>query len=195
MAQNGMLPNWRLLQRELLPHCKDEFLSQMRGTTDTEFLYVLLLSLLEGDDDTQVKRGFERMLELIRAAMEKLGLAGLTKLKIALVSQDRIIGANYGCGREAETDFDSDWKALRDTDRDLSMLLEPIYLLTGANFEDYANSYEIDPCPPGEATSAILASEPLTEEGNDWEPIEFGQMVVLERRDGKVHKTLHELEM
>ena len=195
MAQNGALPNWRLLQRELLAHCKDDYLAQMRGTTDTEFLYVLLLSLLEGDSDAEVKRGFERLLEVIRAAMEKLGLAALTKLKIALVSRDRIIGANYGCGRAGETDFDADWKALRDTDLDLSMLLEPIYVLTGANFEDYASSYEIDPRPPGEATSAILASEPLTEKGSDWEPVAFGEMVVLECRDGQIRKSLHKLQM
>ncbi|MDF1727310.1 MAG: class II glutamine amidotransferase, partial [Sulfitobacter sp.] len=41
IAQNGALPNWRLLQRELLHHCEDRFLAQMRGTTDTEFLFVL----------------------------------------------------------------------------------------------------------------------------------------------------------
>ena len=51
IAQNGDLPHWMLLQRELLPHCEDRYLAQMRGTTDTEFLYVLLLSLLEGDSD------------------------------------------------------------------------------------------------------------------------------------------------
>src|SRR5690606_31530526 len=38
VAQNGDLPNWKLLQRELLQHCKDEYLEQMSGTTDTEFL-------------------------------------------------------------------------------------------------------------------------------------------------------------
>ena len=42
IAQNGDLPNWKLLQRELLQHCKDQYLEQMKGNTDTEFLYVLL---------------------------------------------------------------------------------------------------------------------------------------------------------
>ena len=31
IAQNGALPHWRLLQRELLPLCKDDFLRQMKG--------------------------------------------------------------------------------------------------------------------------------------------------------------------
>ncbi|RYH01900.1 class II glutamine amidotransferase [Salipiger sp. IMCC34102] len=200
IAQNGALPNWRLLQRELLPHCKDRWLKQVRGTTDTEFLYVLLLSLLEGDSDAQVKTAFERMLTLIRQAMAKLDLAALTKLKIALVAPNRIIGVNYGCGHNGETDPAGDWKELRKResapyDYALSMLLEPMYLLTGRNFENHANSYEVDTAPEGEATSAIFSSEPLTEEGADWLQIAFGEIVMLERKDGTITKSVQKLDV
>ena len=195
IAQNGALPHWRQLQRELLPHCKDRYLTQMRGTTDTEFLYVLLLSLLEGDSDEDVQRGFEKLLQVICKAARDLDLAALTKLKIALVSRERIIGANFGCGHEGETDVTGDWQKLRDEDLPLSMLLEPIYLLTGANFQDYANTYDIDACPEGEATSAILASEPLTENAEEWLKIEFGEIVFLERKDGLIRKTVRKLDV
>ncbi|MFG6594849.1 class II glutamine amidotransferase [Sulfitobacter sp. 1A13368] len=195
IAQNGALPHWRQLQRELLPHCKDQYLTQMRGTTDTEFLYVLLLSLLEGDSDEDVQRGFEKLLQVICKAARDLDLAALTKLKIALVSKERIIGVNFGCGHEGETDVTGDWQKLRDEDLPLSMLLEPIYLLTGANFRDYANTYDIDACPEGEATSAILASEPLTENAEEWLKIEFGEIVFLERKDGLIRKTVRKLDV
>ncbi|MFG6531180.1 MULTISPECIES: class II glutamine amidotransferase [unclassified Sulfitobacter] len=195
IAQNGALPHWRQLQRELLPHCKDQYLTQMRGTTDTEFLYVLLLSLLEGDSDEDVQRGFEKLLQVICKAARDLDLAALTKLKIALVSKGRIIGVNFGCGHEGETDVTGDWQKLRDEDLPLSMLLEPIYLLTGANFQDYANTYDIDACPEGEATSAILASEPLTENAEEWLKIEFGEIVFLERKDGLIRKTVRKLDV
>ncbi|MFG6568136.1 class II glutamine amidotransferase [Sulfitobacter sp. 1A13679] len=195
IAQNGALPHWRQLQRELLPHCKDQYLTQMRGTTDTEFLYVLLLSLLEGDSDEDVQRGFEKLLQVICKAARDLDLAALTKLKIALVSRERIIGVNFGCGHEGETDVTGDWQKLRDENLPLSMLLEPIYLLTGANFRDYANTYDIDACPEGEATSAILASEPLTENAEEWLKIEFGEIVFLERKDGLIRKTVRKLDV
>ena len=195
IAQNGALPHWRQLQRELLQHCKDKYLTQMRGTTDTEFLYVLLLSLLEGDSNDDVQRGFEKLLRVIREAARKLDLAALTKLKIALVSSDRIIGVNYGCGHDGETDVTGDWKKLRDEDLPLSMLLEPVYVLTGANFEDHADSYKVDACPEGEATSAIFASEPLTEDGEEWQKIEFGEIVFLERKDRLITKTVRKLDV
>ena len=146
VAQNGYLPRWQLLQRELLVHCQDRYLEQMRGTTDTEFLYVLLLSLLEGDRDEDVQRAVETMLGLIARAMSDLDLPGLTKLKMALVTQDRVIGVNVGLGLQGETEPAGDWRELRKSDPgtdefSLSMLLEPMYLLMGRNFADHANSY------------------------------------------------------
>ncbi|WP_224815728.1 class II glutamine amidotransferase [Hasllibacter sp. MH4015] len=198
IAHNGGLPHWRRLQRELLPHCKDAYLKQMRGTTDTEFLYVLLLSLLEGEGDDDVQTAFERLLEVIRDAMHKLDLAALTKLKIALVAPDRIIGVNYGCDRDGNTEVSGDWKDLRpkadgEGDMALSMLLEPMYLLMGKNFEAHTGSYDVDPCPEGEATSAIFASEPLTDDGTDWVDINFGEIVFLRRTDGRIFKELRKL--
>lgn len=200
IAHNGALPNWRILQRELLTHCKDEYLKQMKGTSDTEFLFVLLLSLLEGNSDEEVKKGFERMLEVILEAMKTLDMAALTKLKIALVTPNRIIGVNYGCGHKGETDVTGDWKKLRPSapgkdDMPLSMLLEPMYLLTGKNFQDYADSYEVEACPADEATSAIFASEPLTEDEDNWLNIEFGEFVALQKTEGKITKKVSKLDV
>lgn len=186
VAQNGDLPHWKLLQRELLQHCQDEYLEQMVGTTDTEFLYVLLLSLLEGDSNEEVQRGFEKLLALVVAAMKALDLGGLAKLKMALVQPGRIIGVNVGTGHQGETDPAGDWQELRESgpgtdDYALSMLLEPMYLLMGRDFTRDDASYGFDDCSEEEATSVLFASEPLTEEADDWLPLEFGEIVFLER--------------
>ncbi|MCL3819557.1 class II glutamine amidotransferase [Aeromicrobium wangtongii] len=197
IAQNGDLPNWKLLQRELLQHCKDEFLKQMRGTTDTEFLYVLLLSLLEDDSDEGVQRGFEEMLKLIVKAMETLELPSLTKLKMALVAPNRIIGVNFGTGHQGETDPAGDRQELRKSgpgtdDFALSMLLEPMYLLMGRNFEKDETTYDFEDCTEEEATSVILASEPLTE-NDGWLNLEFGEIVFLEKKGENITKTVGSL--
>lgn len=140
VAQNGYLPGWQVLQRELLQHCRDDYLTQMRGTTDTEFLAVLLLSLLEGESDEHVQRAVEQLVRLVADAMSTLQLPGLTKLKMALVSPGRVIGINWGLGHHGEVDPAGDWRELRTApagtdDFDLGMLLEPMYALLGRNFE------------------------------------------------------------
>ncbi|GAC31869.1 class II glutamine amidotransferase [Paraglaciecola polaris] len=200
IAQNGNLSNWRLLQKELLSHCKNKYLKQMRGTTDTEFLYVLLLSLLKSDSNEDVQHGFEDMLKLIVQTMKNLDLLALNKLKIALVAPNRIIGVNYGTGHNGEIDVTGDWKALRKSGPDtkdyaLSMVLEPMYLLTGRNFQQYEKSYDIDVCSGDEATSAIFASEPLTENADNWLNINFGEIVVIEKKGTNVTRKVSKLNV
>lgn len=200
IAQNGYLPNWQLLQRELLQHCKDAYLKQMRGTTDTEFLYVLLLSLLEGDSDEDVQRAVEEMIRLIAGAMADLDLPGLTKLKMSLVSANRIIGVNAGLGLHGETNPTGDWEKLRESgpgtdDFDLSMLLEPMYLLMGRNFEKDADTYAFETCDEAEASGAIFASEALTDDTDGWTHVEFGSIVFLTNEGGRVTKTINQLSM
>ena len=201
VAQNGYLPKWQLLQRELLQHCKDEYLEQMAGTTDTEFIYVLLLSLLEGDSDEDVQRAVEELIRLIAAAMKKLELPGLTKLKLALVSQDRIIGVNGGLGLEGETDASGDWQELRKhsepgtDEHSLSMLLEPLYFLMGRKFEEDTSTYAFEKCAEDEATGVIFASETLTEDTDGWSQLDFGHIAFFRNEGGKVTKTVKALSV
>ncbi|WP_151526966.1 class II glutamine amidotransferase [Serinicoccus kebangsaanensis] len=200
VAQNGYLPSWRLLQRELLQHCKDDYLKQMAGSTDTEFIYVLLLSLLEGDSDEDVQRAVEELIRLIAGAMDTLELPGLTKLKMALVSADRVIGINAGLGLNGETDPSGDWKELRKAepatdDRSLSMLLEPMYLLMGRNFEQDTSTYAFETCDEDEATGVIFASEALTEDTDGWSHLEFGQIAFLRNEGGRVTRTVNTLSV
>lgn len=198
IAQNGDLPNWMLLQRELLQHCKDRYLKQMRGTTDTEFLYVLLLSLLDGDSDEDVQRAIEEMVGLISRAMEDLDLPALTKMKMALVSPNRIIGVNVGLGHQGETNPAGDWKKLRESDPGtddfaLSMLLEPMYMLMGRHVPRDDTSYDFEACDENEASAAIFASEALTDDADGWSYVEFGQIVFLERTGDHVSRTVTKL--
>lgn len=199
IAQNGYLPNWLLLQRELLPHCEDRYLKQMRGSTDTEFIYVLLLSLLEGHANDDVQRAVEKLLGLIARAMADLDLGALTKLKMALVSPGRVIGVNVGLGHHGEKHPVGDWKELRKAPPDsddfaLSMLLEPMYLLMGRNFDHDVTTYDFEECVEEDATGVIFASEPLTE-GDDWSHLEFGEIVFLEKVGELVTRTVNTLEV
>ncbi len=200
IAQNGGLPNWQLLQRELLQHCEDRYLKQMRGTTDTEFLYVLLLSLIKGERDEDVQRAIEEMLRLVARAMKDLDLAALTKVKMALVSPNRIIGVNVGLGHQGETDPVGDWEELRESgpgtsDFALSMLLEPMYLLMGRNFQHDVTTYGFEESTEHEATAAIFASEPLTDGDDGWSHLEFGEIVFLEKQGEHVSRTVNRLNV
>lgn len=200
LAQNGDMPGWMLLQRKLLEHCEDRYLKQMRGTTDTEFLYVLLLSLLDGDSDEDVQRAVETMVGLIARAMADLDLPALTKLKMALVSPNRIIGVNVGLGHQGETNPAGDWKKLREAgpgtdDYALSMLLEPMYMLMGHLVPNEDASSDFEASDEDDATLAMFASEPLTDDEAGWSQVEFGDIVFLENKGGHVTRSASRLSV
>lgn len=65
----------------------------------------------------------------------------------------------------------------------------------GHNFHDYEGSYDIDVGTTEEATSAIFASEPLTENTEDWSHLNFGEIVLLERKDGALTRTVRQLNL
>lgn len=199
LVHNGSLSHWRVLQNELLRHCKPEFLGQIRGTTDSEFVFCLLMSLLEDESTDGFQRAFEKLMELILKAMKTCGLVKSSKLKLALASPNSVIAVNYGSGFEAETDLSGDWRELRKAkigspDFLLSTILEPLYVLTGRDFHKEKNCYGMTTCSDN-PTTVVLASEPLTDDGESWKELEYGSMMRLDRVDDEILITKRQLNL
>ena len=61
------------------------------------------------------------------------------------------------------------------------------------NFEHDETSYDFEECTEHEATAAIFASEPLTENHDGWLTLEFGEIVFLEKKGGRITRSVSEL--
>lgn len=75
------------------------------------------------------------------------------------------------------------------------MLLEPMYLLMGRNFEQDTSTYAFERCDEDEATGVIFASEALTEDTDGWSHLEFGQIAFLRNEGGQVTRTVNNLSV
>jgi glutamine amidotransferase len=75
------------------------------------------------------------------------------------------------------------------------MLLEPMYLLMGRDFEKNESTYDFEECTEEEATSVIFASEPLTEKTDDWLTLEFGEIVFLEKVGTDITRSVKRLNV
>jgi glutamine amidotransferase len=75
------------------------------------------------------------------------------------------------------------------------MLLEPMYMLLGRNFDKDETTYDFEDTTEEKATSVIFASEPLTEGTDDWLPLEFGEIVFLEKKGEDISKTVSKLDV
>ena len=197
-AATHLLHQQRAMLRKVLP-----FLSPQGSVVASIFNIghaSVRLSLLAGDSDEDVQRAVEEMVALIAAAMKALDLPGLTKLKMALVSQDRIIGINTGLGLDGEKNPTGDWEQLRESEPgtdefSLSMLLEPMYLLMGRNFGKDETTYDFETCDEEEATGAIFASEALTDDTDGWSYVDFGEILFLTNDGERVTKSVNKLSV
>lgn len=186
LAHNGALPEWRLCQRALLPHCSDRWLKQMKGTTDSEFLYILLLSLFEKlDGDWQ--RTLEQMMSTIQDALAELqDVKAPLKLKLVLATRSELVAANLGADKNGNRDLTGDWETLRKADPHspefaLAGLLEPLFLLSGRSYQDHPGSYQVTPCDEDEITTVVLASEILTNDKRRWTELPFNHWLRVRR--------------
>ena len=174
LAHNGDLADMHRMKPLLAAHIKPEYLAQIHGTTDSEWIYALLASQLDRphelftEDD--IFSAFERTLGIIRDVRAQLGIALSSSVNLFLANGQQLAALRYcfdfGCYRtedpfkvhEANLNFLSLWYTLG---RDYN-LHEGEWQMTGG---------------AENADSIIVASEPLTRDTSAWVELpEYGAL-------------------
>jgi predicted glutamine amidotransferase len=182
LAHNGDLAEFARMKPLLLQHVKPEYIAQIHGTTDSEWIYALLVSRLSNPSEdlgeNAVFTAMQETLDIIRGARAKLGITLSSSVNLFVANGKQLAALRYcfdfGCYRtdepakvhEANLNFLSLWYTLG---------------------RDYA-------CHDGEwrmtggaenADSIIVASEPLTKDTSAWVELpEYGALFA-EIRDGR----------
>ena len=184
MAHNGDLAEFARMKPLLLAHVRPEFLSQIHGTTDSEWIFALFLSRLKKIkaelEEKQLFSAIQDTLDIIREARAKLGIALSSSVNLFIANGRQLAALRYcfdfGCYRtgdpskvhEANLNFLSLWYTLG---RDYALHDGEWQMTGGAENAD----------------SIIVASEPLTRDTASWVELpEYGALFA-EMRDGRPH--------
>ena len=182
MAHNGDLADFARMKPLLLARIKPEFAAQVHGTTDSEWIYALLLSQMKeikaSYSEAEIFSAISDTLGIIRDARDRLGIALSSSVNLFFANGTQLAALRYcfdfGCYRtedptkvhEANLTFLSLWYTLG---RDYS-LHEGEWKMTGG---------------AQNADSIIVASEPLTRDTSAWVELpEYGALFA-EIRDGR----------
>jgi predicted glutamine amidotransferase len=182
LAHNGDLAEFARMKPLLLAHIRPEYLAQIHGTTDSEWIYALLVSRLSSPhEDLDEKTAFnaiQETLDIIRRARAQLGIALSSSVNLFIANGRQLAALRYcfdfGCYRtedpakvhEANLSFLSLWYTLG---RDYA-LHDGEWTMTGG---------------AENADSIIVASEPLTRDTSAWVELpEYGALFA-EIRDGR----------
>jgi glutamine amidotransferase len=191
LAHNGDLARFAEMKPQLFPHVKPEFARLVKGTTDSEWIYALLVSQLEepaGDCSAEdLVSGMERTLAILREARARCGIASSSSVNLFLTTGDRLAAVRYcfdfGCyptedpGRvhEANLSFLSLWYT---SGREYGLHEGEWKMIGGSDAAD----------------SIIIASEPLTRDTSTWLEVPEYSMIYADTRSGVPSVEIHYLD-
>ena len=182
LAHNGDLAEFARMKPLLLAHIKPEYLSQIHGTTDSEWIYALLVSRiscsLENLEEKPMFAAMQETLDIIRGARKQLGIALSSSVNLFIANGRQLAALRYcfdfGCYRtedpakvhEANLSFLSLWYTLG---RDYALHDGEWKMVGGAENAD----------------SVIVASEPLTRDTSAWVELPEYSALFAELADGR----------
>ena len=170
MAHNGDLARMSEMKPLLASYVNPKYLSHIRGTTDSEWIYALIVSALPDPNKRPTRdellAAIESALTLIRTVRSQLGIAVSSSVNLFMTDGTQLAAVRYcfdfGCYatddptrvHEANLNFLSLWYTLgRDYGMNSDGLGNTEWRMTGG---------------AENADSIIVASEPLTKDTSTW---------------------------
>ncbi|HRD77208.1 MAG TPA: class II glutamine amidotransferase [Hyphomicrobiaceae bacterium] len=177
LAHNGQLAGFERMRFALLAHIKPEIARLIRGNTDSEWIYALLLSALDDPTATQssdaILAALERTLVVLRTVRHEHNIAISSPANLFVTDGTSIVATrftfDFGC-------YDpSDVGAIAAAShRYLDM-----WYTTGGTYAFEEGEWRMSSVPAGETRSLIISSEPLTRDPSTWfEVPEYSALVV-----------------
>jgi glutamine amidotransferase len=192
LAQNGDLYGFADMRYDLLDHLPPVLARRIEGTTDTEWVYALVLAQLADPfapiDPEEAVQAVTRALEILRSVRERRGIATQSPVNLVLTDGNWMLATRYA--------FDYGWYPedgsffAAEREHDFTSLWYSVGGLFGRR-ED--GSYGT---AGGAATSAVVASEPLTKHTAGWlEAPEYSMLILTATEAGGVAVETRELAL
>jgi glutamine amidotransferase len=191
LAHNGDLARFAELRPRLAAHVRPEIVRQVRGTTDSEWIYALLVSQLPDPYGAPTGPGLvaaiKRTLAIIREERAHLGIDTSSSVNLFVTDGRQVAAARYcfDFGRYSTAD------PSRVHEANLNFL--SLWYTVGHDYDLHDGEWKMVG-GAGHADSILIASEPLTRDVASWVEIPEYGLLHAEIRDGRPAVDLHYLD-
>jgi glutamine amidotransferase len=191
LAHNGDLAGMEDMKPLLMRAIRPQFLNLIRGTTDSEWIYALIVSQLADPRGScsadELVRALEQALRVIRDARAELGIAVSSALNLFLTSGDRLAAVRYcfdfGCYPTESPD--------RVHEAHLNYL--SLWYTSGREYGHHDGEWKMVG-GADKADSIMIASEPLTRDTSTWLEVPEYSMLYADTRSGRPTVEIHYLD-
>ena len=189
LAHNGHLRQFARMRYALIDHVRPELAQRIEGTTDSEWIYALILSQL--DDPFGRPRTAElaeatlaalRILREVRAAH---GIDTSSPVNLCLSTGDALVATRVS--------FDYGWYPPEDEMLETDLPFVSLWYALGGEYARGERGWQMTATEP--ARSVIIASEPLTADVSGWLEVPEYSMLTAELTPGGLVFATHHLDV
>jgi glutamine amidotransferase len=164
LAHNGDLARFGEMKRHLIAHVNPEFTAQIRGTTDSEWIYALVVSALrkprERPSAAELHDAVVHALEILRQTRAELGIATSSPVNLFLTDGSQLAAVRYcfdfGCYSPDPAEFLPG-----------HLNYYSLWYTAGRNYGLHDGEWQMTGGSE-HANSILVASEPLTRDTSAW---------------------------
>jgi len=191
LAHNGDLARFAEMKPHLAGHLKPGIARLIRGTTDSEWIYALLVSQLDDPSKSssaeEIMAAMDRTLAILREVRTTCGIASSSSVNLFLTTGDQLAAVRYcfdfGCyptGDPAQVH-----------EANLSFL--SLWYTSGREYGQHDGEWKMIGGSDA-ADSIIIASEPLTRDTSTWLEVPEYSMIYADTRGGVPSVEIHYLD-
>lgn len=185
LAHNGALIQFNKMKFDLLEHILPEYRTQIRGTTDSEWIYALFLSQLpqkKNYETDEIIRSILDTLKILRDVRYKHNIRVNSPVNLFITNGEFIAATRFV--------FDYGWKMLNSNDS-AHFAYHSLWYTFGKEYGLYENEYRMKESE--KKSSIIIASEPLTEDTTTWIEVPEYTLLVARLEKGEIKITSQDI--
>lgn len=187
LAHNGSLVNFSIMKYDLLDYVSNEYLTDISGTTDSEWIYALFLTQMKDKNDFTsdniIKAVFDT-LKIIQNIRNKHNIETVSPVNL-FISDGKFIAATRFV-------FDYGWMDEKSQSQAHSVY-HSLWYTYGENYGFHENEYKMK---GGDSKSSIIiASEPLTEDTTTWIEVPEYTVIVARFQEKEINITSRDINL
>ena len=189
LAHNGHLREFSKMRIGLAEHVRPELAIEITGTTDTEWLYAVVLSQLadpwaEPELDELVE-AIEKTLVVVRQVRDQHGIDTSSPVNLFATTGSYLVATRFT--------FDYGWYPPDDPYLEIDLPYTSLWYTFGDRWAEHGDTWKM--VGDGPAGSFLIASEPLTRNTSTWLEVPEYSVLTAAVRDGAVEITSRELDV
>ena len=169
MMHNGSIPQFQRIRRKLLALLNDETFQWIKGQTDSEHVFALLMQHvfdLRGSGarltEDQVKQCFQKTFDVVQQLKAEAGTGDeVSNFNMMVTSGRRMFGTRYSSHPERET--------------------RTLYYSTGTGFQGSKGVYRMEKDSP-DVKAVLIASEKLNMNKDEWTAVPENHFISVDRK-------------